>query len=163
MGFETTPTRLWKRLSPEERLAAALSFWREPPSEVIGTALGLIVKARHMRPQAVRALAPEARARALALVLDPGDALASALLVALHMGERRPLLGVFLDAVGLRHEDGILKDEPPEVAPLGEESARAGVKALLAAFPRPQVETYLNTLWLQDPERWAVLQRQDLP
>lgn len=163
MGFETTPTRLWKRLSSEERLAAALSFWQEPPAEVMGTALGLIVKARHMRPQAVRALAPEARARALAPVLDPGDALAAALLVALHMGERRPLLAVFLDAVGLNHENGILKDEPPDVAPLGEEAARAGVKALLAAFPRPQVDTYLNTLWLQDPERWAVLQRPDLP
>jgi hypothetical protein len=159
VGFETTPTRLWKRLSPEERLAAALSFWREPPTEMIGNALGLIVKARHMRPQAVRALAPEARARALAPILDPGDALAAALLVALHMGERRSLLAAFLDAVGLLHENGILKDEPPEVAPLGEDAARAGVKALLAAFPRSQVETYLNTLWLQDPERWAVLQR----
>jgi hypothetical protein len=64
--------------------------------------------------------------------------------------------------VGLPHENGLLKDEPPEVAPLVEDAARAGVKALLAAFPRSQVETYLNTLWLQDPERWAVLQRSEL-
>jgi hypothetical protein len=158
VGFETTPTRLWKRLSPEERLAAALSFWEEPPTEVMGTVIGRIVQARHMRPQAVRALAPEARARALATVLDPGDALAAALLVALHLGQRRPLLSVFLDALGLPHESGVLKDES-EGAPLGEEQARAGVKALQAAFPRSQVETYLNTLWLQDPERWATLEK----
>jgi hypothetical protein len=158
VGFETTATRLWKRLSPEERLAAALSFWEEPPAEVVGTALTLIVKARHMRPQAVRALAPDARARALAPVLDPGDALAAALLVALHLGQRRALLSVFLDALGLPHENGVLKDEP-EPAPLEQEQARAGVKALQAAFPRTQVETYLNTLWLQDPGRWAVLEQ----
>jgi hypothetical protein len=29
--------------------------------------------------------------------------------------------------------------------------------AALGSFPRDQVETYLNTLWLQDEERWAAL------
>jgi hypothetical protein len=159
VGFETVATRVWKRLSPEERLAAALSFCREPPAEMVGQALGLIVKMRHMRPQAARALDPEARARILAQVKDPGDALASALLVALHMGERRSLLATFLDAVGLPHEDGALKEDAPEGAPLKEDAARAGVKALRAAFPASQVDTYLNTLWLQDPVRWAVLEK----
>jgi len=27
----------------------------------------------------------------------------------------------------------------------------------LAAFPPEQVTTYLNTLYLQDPDRWGVL------
>jgi hypothetical protein len=83
---------------------------------------------------------------------------ASALLVALHLGERRPLLKTFLDAAGLAHEDGILRDEEG-VPPLGEAAARAGVQALAAAWPREQVETYLNTLWLQDPDRWHALER----
>jgi hypothetical protein len=33
------------------------------------------------------------------------------------------------------------------------------VRALAAAYPREQVETYLNTLWLQDPDRWQILER----
>ena len=30
-------------------------------------------------------------------------------------------------------------------------------RKIAAAFPHEQVELYLNTLWLQDPDRWAAL------
>ena len=158
--MDPTATRLWKRLGREERLAAATLFWREPSEEVVGAALSAVIKARRLRPQVARSLPAEERARALASVLDPGESVAAALLVALHLGERRALLATFLDAAGLAHEDGVLRDEegasPP---PLDEAAAREGVRALAAAYPREQVETYLNTLWLQDPERWRTLER----
>jgi hypothetical protein len=157
-ALEPTATRVWKRLSREERVAAATYFWREPSEEVVGAALSAVIKARRLRPQVARALPLEEQARALAGILDPGETVASALLVALHLGERRPLLKTFLDAAGLAHEDGILRDEEG-VPPLGEAAARAGVQALAAAWPREQVETYLNTLWLQDPDRWHALER----
>ena len=156
MPFEKTATRLWKRLTREERLAAASAFWHETPDEVAGSALAAIVKARHLRPQVARALDDEEKARSLASVLDPGETVASALLVALHLGERRPVLAAFLDAAGLPHENGILKEE--DNTPLSEDAARAGVRALAASYPRDHVETYLNTLWLQDPDRWAPLE-----
>jgi hypothetical protein len=155
---ETTAVRLWRRIGREERLAAANNFFREPPSELVGGALAAIVKARHLRPQVARAMSPEEQALALASVLDPGEPLAASLLVALHIGDRRPMLATFLDAAGIPHEDGLLKDDAPPTA-LDEEAARAGVTALLAAYPPEQVQTYLNTLWLQDPERWAVLEK----
>ena len=139
-------------------MSAAAFFWREPAEDVIGAALSAVIKARRIRPQVARALPAEEQARALAGVLDPGESVAAALLVALHLGERRPILVTFLDAAGLAHEQGILKDEDGAMAPLGEEAARAGVRAL-AAYPPEQVQTYLNTLWLQDPERWQVLER----
>jgi hypothetical protein len=123
----------------------------------VGSALAAIIKARHLRPQVARTMSADEQARALASVLDPGESLAASLLVALHLGDRRSMLTTFLDAAGVPHEDGLLKDEAPP-GPLGEEAARAGVKALLAAYPREQVQTYLNTLWLQDPERWAALE-----
>jgi hypothetical protein len=159
MPFEKTATRLWKRLTREERLTAASAFWHEPPQEVAGSALAAIVKARHLRPQVARALDEEEKARSLASVLDPGETVASALLVALHLGERRPILAAFLDAAGLPHENGVLKEE--DSTPLSEDAARAGVRALLASYPRAHVETYLNTLWLQDPERWEPLTRSE--
>lgn len=152
-----TCQRLWKSLTPDERLSAAAHFWKEPSGEVVGTALGALVKARHLRPQAARALPPDAQARILATVLEPGEGLAAALLVALHLGDRRPLLSVFLDALSLPHENGVLKDEADAQEP-GEEKVRAAVKAL-QDFPPHEVATYLNTLWLQDPQRWGVLEK----
>jgi hypothetical protein len=158
MAFETTAVRLWKRLTPAERQAAAEAFWKEPAQEVLGSALGVLIKARHMRPQAARALPPDAQARILATVLDPGEGVAAALLVSLHLSSRRPILTAFLDAVGLPHENGVLKDEGAAAeAPLSADAARAGVRRLAESFPRNEVETYLNTLWLQDPDRWGVL------
>ena len=156
MPFHRTSQRLWKSLGPEERRAAATAFFQEPPAEVAGTALGVLVKARHMRPQAARALAPEAQARILATVLEPGETLAAALLVSLHLAHRRPLLAAFLDALGLPHEDGLLREET-EPPPLRGDEARKAASAL-GAFPRAEVTTYFNTLWLQDPERWQVLE-----
>jgi hypothetical protein len=156
--LEPNATRIWKKLTREERVSAATHFWREPSEEVVGAALSAVIKARRLRPQVARALPLEEQARALAGVLDPGESVAASLLVALHLGERRSMLVAFLDAAGLAHEDGILREEDGAAPPLGEDAARAGVRALAAAYPREQVVTYLNTLWLQDPDRWRVLE-----
>jgi len=160
MAFQSTATRLWKHLPLEERLAAAGAFFAEPPPELSGAAVGALVKARHLRPQAARSLSPEAQSRILATVLDPGEPLAQGLLVSLHLSHRRPLLGAFLDALGLPHEDGVLKEEGDSAPPVAVEAARKAVAAL-ASFPAAEVRTYLNTLWLQDPERWAMLEGAD--
>ena len=157
MPFQTTATRLWKSLTPDERLRAAAAFFAEIPPELAGAAVGALVRARHLRPQAARALAPDAQARILATVLDPGEPLAQGLLVGLHLAERRPLLGAFLDALALPHEDGILKQEADSAPPVDQTGARAALGAL-TAFPTDEVRTYLNTLWLQDPERWHALE-----
>jgi hypothetical protein len=152
-----TAVRIWKHLSGEDRLAAASAFFAEVPPELAGNSLGVLAKARNMRPQAARKLPPDAQARILASVLDPGEPLAQGLLVALHLAHRRPLLSAFLDALGLPHENGVLKEEADSVPPVTAEQANAALAAL-SAFPREQVLAYLNTLWLQDPERWAALE-----
>lgn len=160
MRFEPTAARLWKRLGREERSAAAASFWKDTPPEVHGIALAALVKARHLRPQVARSMPPDEQARALASVLDVGEPVASSLLVALHLGDRRAMLATFLDAAGLAHENGLLKDE--EETAVAAEAASKGIAALRAAgHSAEQVRTYLNTLWLQDPDRWKAL--EDLP
>jgi hypothetical protein len=160
MAFHQTANRLWKSLPPDERQLAATAFSHDPSPELVGSALGAMVRARRMRPQAARSLPPEAQARILATVLDPGETLAQGLLVALHLAERRELLGAFLDGLGLAHEGGILAEEAEQAAPPSVESARAAV-GTLGSYPREQVTTYLNALWLQDPERWAALPEAD--
>jgi hypothetical protein len=161
MTLEPTAGRVWKRLSPADRLAAATHLFAEPSPDAVAGAIAAIVRARHMRPQAVRAMSPEGQARAVAAILDPGEPLAGSLLVALHLGERRPLLRAFLDAMGLAHEDGILKEDAEEgPAPTAEALERA--LPALTSFPRDQVAVYLNTLYLQDPQRWAALTEVEL-
>lgn len=157
MSFESSATRLWKRLTREERLAAATAFWEETPPELVGSALGAIVSARHLRPQVARTMSPEARAQALAGILEPGETVAASLLVALHLAARRPMLSAFLDALGLPHENGVLKDEAEGGKPPTVETIREAARRLLASFPNAEVAIYLNTLWLQDPDRWAAL------
>jgi hypothetical protein len=157
MTFETTATRVWKRLSPAERMTAARLLFDDPTPETTAVALGAITRARKMRPQAVRAMAAADQARAVGSILDPGEALAASLLVALHLGERRALLRAFLDALGLPHEDGILSEQADAMPAVTADAAKAAV-AGLQAFPPEQVATYLNTLYLQDPDRWGVLE-----
>ncbi len=157
MPLQTSATRLWRRLTLAERTEAATQFWKEPASEMAASALAAVVKARHMRPQAARALSTEEKGRVLAQVLDPGEPLAGSLVVALHLGVRRPMLAAFLDLLGIPHEDGVLKEEAGALAPPTAEKAKAAVLGLLERFAPPEVETYVNALWLQDPEYWGAL------
>jgi hypothetical protein len=159
MPFEISSVRLWKRLTPSERLAASTHFWAQPPEALVPSALAVIVQSRRIRPQTARSLSSDERTRALASVLDPGETVAAFLLVALHLGERRVLLGGFLDAVGLPHEDGVLTEEADSAPIPSEATVEKAVRAMAAAHPVAQVETYLNTLWLQDPDRWGALSK----
>lgn len=156
MPFEPTAARLWKRLPPEDRLLAAQSLVAEQAVETLGPAIFAIAQARKMRPQSARVMPQDQQARALAGIANPGEAVASSLLVALHIGHRRPLLGAFLDACGIPHEDGVLTEAAEDVT-VNEERAREAASKLRAEFPETQVSVYLNTLWLQDPERWGGL------
>ena len=159
MKFEATATRLWKSLGRDERLAAAAAFWKDSAPELVGSALGAVVRARKLRPQVARTLSEEQRAQALAGVLEPGETVAASLLIALHLAERRPMLAAFLDALGLPHEDGLLKEEADAQAAPDAGRLEEAAGKLRASFPEGQVATYLNTLWLQDPERWEGLAR----
>jgi hypothetical protein len=156
MPFEPTAARLWKRLPPEDRLSAAQSLVAEQAVETLGPAIFAIAQARKMRPQSARVMPQDQQARALAGVANPGEAVASSLLVALHIGHRRPLLGTFLDACQIPHEDGILT-EAAEAVTVTDEAMRAAAGKLREQFPEAEVSVYLNTLWLQDPERWGAL------
>lgn len=157
MEFERTASRLWRHLPRPERLEASAAFWKEPPQEALAEALAGIVKTRRLRPQVARSLSEAAKAEALATILDPGEAVAAALIVALHLKSRRPLLVAFLNAVGIPNENGLIQDAEPTDPP-SEEKVRAGLEAL-KDFPPEHVALYLNVLLMQDPDRWGMLPR----
>jgi hypothetical protein len=66
------------------------------------------------------------------------------------------MMGAFLDALGIEHEDGLIKDETPK-APDADTLDKA-VTTLAAAYPKADVTRYFWTLLWQDPETWGGLQ-----
>ena len=83
------------------------------------------------------------------------DVLAARLLVSYHLGHQRPLMATFLDAAGIAHDNGLISDELSGA--VAEDKIAAGVAAIRAAYPAPEVHLYFQTLLLQDPETWGGL------
>ena len=84
--------------------------------------------------------------------------MAARALVVYHLAEQRPMMGAFLDALGIAHEDGVIRDDgvSPDRGAVGPAAAR-----LASEYPPESVSLYLNTLFSQDPETWSAL--ADLP
>ena len=83
------------------------------------------------------------------------EMVAARLLVTYHLAHQRPMMGAFLDALGVAHEDGIIADEDMKAPPA--ETLAEAAKKLAAAYPASDVALYLSTLTWQDPETWGAL------
>lgn len=150
-----TPARLWKQMTLEQRHQVALAFWRDEQStdDQVQAAL-LIAQRKKFRPKSVIALDDERKAKHLASLALVPEQIAARALVSYHLMTQRPMMSAFLDALGISHEDGLIKDD--EVRPDPEKLGPAAA-ALASQFPRADVSLYLNTLLSQDPETWAGL------
>ncbi len=64
------------------------------------------------------------------------------------------MMGAFLDALGIKHENGLIEEDAvkPDADKIGPAAA-----ALAQQFPPDDVRIYLNTLLSQDPETWGGL------
>jgi hypothetical protein len=156
-----TAGRLWKRMTFEQRHRAAGAFWRdETTTAEQAQAVQLIATHKKFRPKTVAGLDAEGKARHLASVPLPDD-LATRLLVVYHLAAQRPMMGAFLDALGIAHDNGLMHEDhtAPDPAKLG-----PAVAALVSAYPSADVSVYLHTLRCHDPETWGALQGiRDLP
>lgn len=156
---DTTPTpgRLWKRMTFEQRHRAALAFWRDETAAADqAQAVQLIAKHNKFRPKTVAGLDGDGKARHLASVPTLPDAIATRVLVLYHLAAQRPMMGAFLDALGIAHENGLIQEEgnvTPDAAKIG-----PAVAAISKQYAAADVSIYLNTLLCQDPETWGALQ-----
>jgi hypothetical protein len=151
------PSQLWKQLSPERKQQSAEAFWSDNNATVEhAEAIVTIAQRIKFRPKSVIALPVEKKARHLVAVGAISELVAARLLVAYHLAHQRPMMGAFLDALGIAHEEGLIKNEEME-APSAERLGDA-VKALNAKFAADDVALYLTTLWWQDPETWGGLE-----
>ena len=150
-----TPSRLWKQLTLEQRTRAARAFWEDPEAtdDQLQAAL-LIAQQKKFRPKTVVGLDVDRKARHLATLGTVPDQIAARTLVVYHLAEQRPMMGAFLDALGIAHENGLIQED--SVKPDPEKIAPAAAE-LIKQFPADDVRLYLTTLVCQDPETWGSL------
>jgi len=151
------PSKLWKEMSREKRLLAADAFWRDDEEGTAAQHIEAIVSLAQrlkFRPKSIQALPVERRARQLAGLADVSDAIATRALIAYHFAHARPLMGAFLDAVGLAHDAGLITEEPkpPEAARL-----RSAIESVRRSFAPEDVDLYLRTLVVIDGDTWGGL------
>jgi hypothetical protein len=150
-----TVGRLWKSMTLAQRVAAALAFWRdeETASDQL-QAVMLIAQQKKFRPKSVVALDVDRKARHLATMPNVPEAISARALIAYHLAEQRPMMSAFLDALGIAHENGLIKDDSvkPDAARL-----EAAVAKLAEQYQAADVALYLNTLVCQDPDTWERL------
>ena len=150
------PSQLWKRLPSERKQLAADAFWQdENAAAEQAEAIALIAQRIKFRVRSVQALPREKKARHLINLGAVSEMVAARLLVAYHLHHQRPMMGAFLDGLGIKHEEGLIADE--ELQPVPADRLRDAAKAIAASYPAEDVALYLSTLVWQDPETWAGL------
>lgn len=148
---------MWKDLSPDVRLRAADAFWRDKSSDDVAAqqieAIVMLAQRLKFRPKSLQALPVERRAKQLAQVSDVSDAIATRALIAYHFADQRPLMGAFLDALGIAHEDGLIQAD--DVQPPDAEKLSEAARELRTRFPPHDVDLYLRTLAVLDGDTWG--------
>jgi hypothetical protein len=139
-----------------QRLASARAFWadEEAIDDQIQAAF-LIAQQKKFRPKTVIGLDLDRKSKHLASLGSVPDSIAGRALVLYHLADQRALMGRFLDALGIEHENGLIKEE--DVKPDSAKLAPA-VAALAREFPPDDVRLYLTTLLCQDPQTWGGLE-----
>jgi hypothetical protein len=150
------PTRVWKRLSAERRLAVAEPFWDDEQStEQQAEAIAAIALHMKFRTKSVLALPTAKRVKYLSTLPTISDAIVARAMVAYHLERQRPMMSAFLDSLGVAHENGLIAEETlPK-----QEDAKLHIAAaeLASKFPEEDVSLYFATLVAQDPETWGGL------
>jgi hypothetical protein len=155
MTENLTPSRMWRQMSPEQRQRAARAFWsdEEATDDQVQAAM-LIAQQKKFRPKTVIGLDVERKAKHLASIVALPESLAARALVTYHLADQRPMMGAFLDALGIAHDNGLIKDDSakPDASKIAAAAAQ-----IAKQFPAEDVRLYLTTLLCQDPETWGPL------
>jgi hypothetical protein len=138
------------------RIEAAGLFWTDEQSaDQQLEAVAAIASHMKFRPKSVVSLPLERKARYLAGLPNISDTIAARALVNYHLERQRPMMGTFLDSLGITHENGLISDETVPKPDL--DKLRAAAADLAGKFPPDEVSLYFSTLVSQDPDTWGEL------
>jgi hypothetical protein len=150
------PSQLWKQLPADKKRLAADAFWHDSNAmNEQAEAIGQIANRIKFRLKSVIAMPVEKKSQYVVSMPAVSEILAARLLVAYHLMHQRPMMGAFLDALGIAHEEGIINDE--EMKAPSPDALKKAAEAIAASFPADDVALYLTTLTWQDPDTWGGL------
>ena len=101
------------------------------------------------RAKSVIGLPIEKKAKYLSTLPNVSDAVAARALVNYHLERQRPMMGAFLDSLGIAHEDGLISEE--NVTKPDPEKLRTAAAELATKYPQPDVSLYLPHARLPGP------------
>ena len=137
-------------------MEAAELFWGDEQSaEQQVEACATIATHMKFRAKSVLNLPLEKKTRYLVGLPQISDAVAARALVNYHLGLKRDMMADFLDALGVAHEEGLIKEDT--VVKPESEKLRAAADQIAAKYPADDVSLYFFTLVSQDPETWGEL------
>jgi hypothetical protein len=150
------PSQLWKQLSAERKTQAAEAFWRDENAEMEqAEAVATIAQRLKFRPKSAYSLPIDKKVKYLVTMPAVSEIVAARLLVAYHLEHQRAMMGSFLDALGIAHENGLIADE--NVEPPDAERLKTAAATIAKSYPPEDVALYLSTLLWQDPDTWGGL------
>jgi hypothetical protein len=150
------PSHLWKQLPAEKKQHAAEAFWTDDNAALEqAEAVATIAQRIKFRTKSVVTMPREKKVRQLLALPAVSELVAARLLVTYHLDQQRPMMGSFLDALGIKHEEGLIDDE--DMAAPTPEKLREAAAAIAGKYPREDVALYLSTLVWQDPDTWGGL------
>ena len=142
-------------MTAEQRLAAAQALWRDDDAkDDQAQAAGLIAQQLKFRLKTVNGLDKDRKARYLASVPSLPETIAARALVLYHLAEQRPMMGAFLDALGITHDNGLIHEDAVTPDPA---KIPGAATAIAKTYPAHDVSLYLSTLLFQDPASWGAL------
>jgi hypothetical protein len=143
-------------LPAERRLTAAELFWADEQSaEQQIEAIAAIAAHMKFRTKTLFNLSPEKKSKYLATLPNVSDSVAARALVNYHLERQRPMMGAFLDGLGITHEDGLINEE--NAAKPDPEKLKTAAADLATKYPVEDVSLYFCTLVSQDPDTWGGL------
>ena len=154
------PSQLWKQLNADKKRQASDAFWHdEHAANEQAEAVNLIAQRIKFRLKSVIAMPVDKKTQYLLSMPAISEMIAARMLVAFHLQHQRAMMGAFLDALGIKHEEGIIAEE--EVTPPTADALKRAARTIAASSPAEDVSLYLSTLVWQDADTWGPL--ADLP
>jgi len=134
-----------------------LAFVHESDKPAYKATLAAVAQARHVRPVFLeRQPRPQCHAAMVATLARPAlDTAAGGLIRVWLLKKQKGMLVDFLDALGIKHEDGVVENLP---ADMDDAKLKPAVATLLAKYPQEAVAVYLNAFNEMNEANWANLE-----
>ena len=133
-----------------------ITFSLESDKPTYRATLGAVAQARHLRPVFFeRQPRPQRHVMMISTLSRPGlDAVAGGLIRIWLLKKHQAMLVDFLDALGIKNEEGVVDNLPES---MDDAKLKSAIEVLLAKYPPEAVAVYLNAFNDMNQANWANL------